>query len=101
IGPPSGVRLDLALIQRQPGLSRRRARAAIEKGQVSVEGQIVREAGQLVPASAEVAWDANRPTERRARLSLPLLYADESVLVVDKPAGLLAVPSSPEATEED
>jgi 23S rRNA pseudouridine1911/1915/1917 synthase len=37
----------------------------------------------------------------RARLSLPLLHQDEAVLIVDKPAGLLTVPSSPEAMGED
>lgn len=95
------MRLDLALIGRHPGLSRRKARAVIEKGQVAVDGRVVREPGTPVKAGATLAWDTNRPALPRARLSLPSLYEDEHVLVVDKPAGLLAVPSSPEARNED
>jgi len=95
------VRLDLALIRAHPELSRRRARDAIEKGQVSVGGTVVVEAGAAVGEGAEVVWDPNRRARPRARLSLPVLYADASVVIVDKPAGLLSVPSSPDAADED
>jgi 23S rRNA pseudouridine1911/1915/1917 synthase len=94
------VRLDLALIRLHPGLSRRRARAAIEKGQVTVDGTRVREAGHEVDGSAEVAWDPNRPALPRARCSLPILHEDAHVLVVDKPAGLLTVPAGPGGEED-
>jgi len=73
----------------------------IEKGQVSVQGETVREPGRSVTGDAAINWDPNRPALPRARLSLPLLHQDESVLVVDKPAGLLTVPTSPEAQDED
>ena len=96
-----GLRLDLALIGRYPGLSRRKAREVIEKGQVSLEGRTVREPGLVVAADAKPEWDPNRKALPRARLSLPLLHQDESLLVVDKPAGLLTVPSSPDAEGED
>jgi 23S rRNA pseudouridine1911/1915/1917 synthase len=36
----------------------------------------------------------------RARASLPILWADESLVIVDKPAGLLAVASGPGADED-
>jgi 23S rRNA pseudouridine1911/1915/1917 synthase len=94
------MRLDLALVRHHPGLSRRRARAAIEKGQVTVDGARVREAGKDVSETARIAWDPNRKALPRARCSLPLLYEDEHLLVVDKPAGLLTVPT-PGATDED
>jgi 23S rRNA pseudouridine1911/1915/1917 synthase len=93
--------LDLALIQRHPGLSRRKAREVIEKGQVTVDGTTVLDAGRGVTESTAVVWDPNRKARRRARISLPLLHQDESLLVVDKPAGLLAVPTSPDAADED
>jgi 23S rRNA pseudouridine1911/1915/1917 synthase len=94
------MRLDLALVRHHPGLSRRRARAAIEKGQVTVDGARVREAGTDVSEAARIAWDPNRKALPRARCSLPLLYEDEHLLVVDKPAGLLTVPT-PGAADED
>jgi 23S rRNA pseudouridine1911/1915/1917 synthase len=37
----------------------------------------------------------------RVRLSLPRLYEDETLIVVDKPAGLLSVPSAPGKEGED
>jgi len=95
------VRLDLALIKRHPELSRRRARDVIEKGQVTVGGRTALESGLLVELGAEVAWDPNLKARSRARSSLRLLYEDDDVLVVDKPAGLLAVPTAPDARDED
>ena len=95
------TRLDVLLVRAHPGLSRRQARAAIEKGQVSVDGRACFEPGQPCPEGTRVAWDPNRKAVRRARLDLPRLYEDESVLVIDKPAGLLSVPSGPGLTHED
>ena len=95
------MRLDLLLIRRHPELSRRKARDVIEKGQVSVDGASVREAGREVPASAKVAFDPNRKALPRARCTLGVLHEDEHVLVVDKPAGLLTVPSAPGVHDED
>jgi 23S rRNA pseudouridine1911/1915/1917 synthase len=95
------VRLDLALIRRHPGLSRRKARDIIEKGQVSVDGVTVLDSGRAVSQGAALVWDPNKKSRRRARIALPILHQDEAVLVVDKPAGLLAVPTSPEAKDED
>jgi 23S rRNA pseudouridine1911/1915/1917 synthase len=95
------MRLDLLLIRRHPGLSRRRAREAIEKGQVDVDGAPVREPGLDVAEDADVAFDANRKALPRARIALPLLHEDEHVLVVDKPAGLLSVPAGPGRQDED
>ncbi len=95
------MRLDLALIRLHPELSRRKARDVIEKGQVRVDGVAVLAAGHPVSASAALDWDANRKARRRLRTPLPLLYEDENLLVADKPAGLLAVPTDPGAANED
>jgi len=95
------MRLDVALIRRYPGMSRRKAQTVIEKGQVTVDGTTVLDKGRAVGEDATLVWDPNKKARRRARISLPVLYEDESVLVVDKPAGLLAVPTSPDATGED
>jgi 23S rRNA pseudouridine1911/1915/1917 synthase len=95
------VRLDLLLIRRHPGMSRRKARDVIEKGQVSVDGQPLREPGREVAEGAEIAFDPNRRALPRARCTLPVLHEDEHVIVVDKPAGLLTVPSAPGVHDED
>jgi 23S rRNA pseudouridine1911/1915/1917 synthase len=95
------TRLDVALVRAHPELSRRKAREVIEKGQVTVDGATWLDAGRSVAGSQRIEWDANRPARRRARSSLPLLHEDDHLLVVDKPAGLLSVPSSPDAPDED
>jgi 23S rRNA pseudouridine1911/1915/1917 synthase len=94
------VRLDLLLVRQHPGLSRRKAREAVEKGQVTVDGERVREPGRNVGEAAVLVFDRNRPALPRARCSLPILYQDEHVLVVDKPAGLLSVPAAPGLGED-
>ena len=94
-------RLDVALIARNPGLSRRKAQDAIAKGQVSVSGSTVDEPGAMVADDAAVTWDVNRKAAVKRRVSLPVLYRDEHLLVVDKPAGLLSVPTDPDAVNED
>jgi 23S rRNA pseudouridine1911/1915/1917 synthase len=96
----SETRLDVALIRRYPELSRRRARDVIEKGQVTVDGALARQPGMLVAGHARLSWDANRKALPRARASLPILWADEALVIVDKPAGLLAVPSAAGADED-
>jgi 23S rRNA pseudouridine1911/1915/1917 synthase len=95
------LRLDLLLIRHHPELSRRKAREVIEKGQVTVDGQQVREAGRDVAEGAAVRFDPNRPALSRVRCSIPILFEDEHVLIVDKPAGLLTVPSAPGTPGED
>jgi 23S rRNA pseudouridine1911/1915/1917 synthase len=97
----SAQRLDVALVRLNPGLSRRRAQDAIRKGQVSVDGATVTEPGYRTADDAVVVWDPNRKARPRVRISLPVLYADETLLIVDKPAGLLTVPSGPGRTGED
>ena len=96
-----GTRLDVALSASYPGTSRRKAREVIEKGQVTVDGALALEAGRAVGAGAAIVWDPNRKALSRARLSLPRLYEDEHLLVVDKPAGLLSVPTSEVAADEE
>jgi 23S rRNA pseudouridine1911/1915/1917 synthase len=59
------------------------------------------EAGSLVTEASAITWDPHRKARPRARLSLPILYSDGSLVIIDKPAGLLSVPSSPDATGED
>lgn len=73
----------------------------ILKGQVSVNDQTALEPGREVAEAAAIRWNPNKKALPRARLSLPLLYGDDSLLVVDKPAGLLTVPSHVAAGHED
>ena len=95
------MRLDQRLRAARPELSWARIRGAIERGQVTVDGQTVRDASATVEPSATVEFDPSRRALPHARLDLPRLYEDDTILVVDKPAGLLSVASSAEARHTD
>ena len=90
-------RLDQALRDVRPDLSWTRIRTAIERGQVAVDGAIERDPALPVIASSAVDFDPARRPQPHARLALPRLYEDDEILVIDKPAGLLSVPTSGEA----
>jgi 23S rRNA pseudouridine1911/1915/1917 synthase len=92
------VRLDLA-VSRRFSLSRRAARDAVRAGRVDVAGVTREEPGEDIPEGAALSHHPDRPARRQVRTRLSVLYEDEDLLVVDKPAGLLAVPTA--AREKD
>jgi 23S rRNA pseudouridine1911/1915/1917 synthase len=98
----SGERLDRRLRALHPDLSWTRIRNAIERGQVTVDDVIARDPALAVGRSSVVDYHASRPALPTARLDLSLLYEDDEILVIDKPAGLLTIASDPEsrATED-
>ncbi|MEZ5416005.1 MAG: RluA family pseudouridine synthase [Vicinamibacterales bacterium] len=98
---PTPTRLDQRLRTAHPELSWAKIRAAIEKGQVSVDDAIQRDPGTLIRPSSAVVLDRNRKAQRPARSRFTRLYEDEHVLVLDKPAGLLTIPSDAEAAAEE
>ena len=103
-GPRSGdasvfERLDLR-VARQFDVSRRKAQDVIGAGQVDVGTTRVRDAGYRVDPSALIRFDPNRRREEAIRLSVPVNYQDDTLAVVDKPAGLLTVPTDG-ASHED
>jgi 23S rRNA pseudouridine1911/1915/1917 synthase len=88
-------RLDRRLRAMHPELSWARIRTAIERGQVTVDGVVERDAGRAIASTATIDLDVARPALPHARLELLRLYEDDEILVVDKPAGLLTVASHP------
>lgn len=88
------MRLDKRLKEAYP-LSWRQVREAIEKGQVSVDGRVQRDTGLDVSSTAKISLDLNRPAQVKVRASFDILHEDEHVIVLNKPAGLLSIPSSP------
>jgi 23S rRNA pseudouridine1911/1915/1917 synthase len=90
------LRLDKLLKSRHADLSWRQIREAIEKGQVTVRGRVEKDPGLDVRTGA-VDLDLNRPAQSRARAAFDILHEDEHIIVLNKPAGLLSIPSSPEA----
>ncbi len=92
------MRLD-QLVSSKFSLSRRKAREYVETGRVDLAGSPCREPGTDVAGDEPVRLDVNRPALGRVRSNLRVLLEDGDVLLVEKPAGLLSVPT--EAKEKD
>ena len=90
-------RLDKRLKESRQDLSWRQIREAIEKGQVTVDGRIEKDPGLDVFSGSAIELNLNRPAQSRARASFDILHEDDHIIVLNKPAGLLSIPSSPEA----
>ena len=91
------MRLDKLLKSKHADLSWRQIRDAIEKGQVTVRGRIEKDPGLDVRTGNEVDLNLNRPAQSRVRASFDILHEDEHIIVLNKPAGLLSIPSTPDA----
>jgi 23S rRNA pseudouridine1911/1915/1917 synthase len=96
----AGVRLDKFLAGAERLGSRARAAAALERGKVFLNGRetTVADAGVRLAEADRVRVWMDRPGSAKTRTSpssfggLTIVYEDESLIVVDKPPGLLAVP---------
>ena len=91
-----GCRLDQALATLFPQYSRSQHQNWIKNGQVTVDGQEYRpkdkvRAGQRIEIAATLV-----PEERWKAQNIPLniLYEDDDILVIDKPAGLVVHPGA-------
>jgi 23S rRNA pseudouridine1911/1915/1917 synthase len=90
----AGQRLDRYLQSRIPRLSRTRARAIVEASAVRPDGTR-RRASDLVRAGEVVILVRARFEEPTVPLDFGVVYEDDAILAVDKPAGL---PMHPTAT---
>jgi 23S rRNA pseudouridine1911/1915/1917 synthase len=93
-----GWRLDRALAVAVPTLSRERLKALIASGAVlGPEGAPVRDpAAKAVPGgSYEVTIAEPRPAHNEAQdIALEIVFEDDHLLVVDKPAGMVVHPAA-------
>ncbi len=87
----AGTRLDLFLARRMPDWSRSALLRLIRAGQVTVDSRPARKGGEEVPAGARIRVEAEREELRATPEDLPLdiVYEDEDLLVVNKPAGMV------------
>jgi 23S rRNA pseudouridine1911/1915/1917 synthase len=93
----AGWRLDRALAAAVPTLSRERLKALIRGGAVEAQGSAVRDpaikvkGGEALRIAVPEATPAhNEPQD----IPLTILFEDEHLLVVDKPAGLVVHPAA-------
>jgi len=96
----AGQRLDLVLRRHLHDIaaaSRTRVQAWIENGLVTVNGRLVRRAAARTALGDQVAVDVPIVRPRRAmtaeNASLDILYEDEVVIALNKPAGIVVHPA--------
>jgi 23S rRNA pseudouridine1911/1915/1917 synthase len=96
----AGERLDRFLGQaaaaRRVALSRTRLKALIEAGEVRIDESVARDPSTRVSAGARIAFEA--PAAKDSPLvgediQLAVVYEDEHLIVIDKPAGLVVHPA--------
>ncbi len=87
----AGRRLDLYLASRLSDLSRTRIQELIEGGRVRVGQRLARPAQRVTPGDIIDVEVLPRPPLRAMAEEIPLdiLYEDEDVIVVNKPAGMV------------
>ena len=87
----AGRRLDLYLASRLPDLSRTRIQELIDQGRVHISERLARRAQRVMPGDIIDIEILPRPPLRAAPEEIPLdvLYEDEDLIVVNKPAGMV------------
>jgi 23S rRNA pseudouridine1911/1915/1917 synthase len=92
----AGRRLDQVLAELLPDYSRSRIKQWILDGHVRLDGQVPEPrtrvtGGEAVDVRAVAAAD---DTTRAEAMALAVVYADDDILVIDKPAGLVVHPGA-------
>jgi 23S rRNA pseudouridine1911/1915/1917 synthase len=93
----AGERLDRFLGHRFPQTSRARFQALIANGCVAVEGAAVLEARRKVKAGERVTVRLPPPVAAEPlpeTIPLDIVYEDDALIVIDKPAGLVVHPAA-------
>ncbi|HVA01346.1 MAG TPA: RluA family pseudouridine synthase [Terriglobia bacterium] len=90
-GAEAGRRLDVFLTRQMPDWSRSQLQRMILRGLVRIGSRVASKAGEKVEAGDTVTIRAEREALRAVPEELPLsiLYEDEDLAVVEKPAGMV------------
>jgi len=93
----AGERLDRVLAARIADLSRTRLKALILAGEVAIGGGTIRDPGHRVNAgdTVVVTLPPPEPAEPEPEnIPLTVVYEDDDIIVIDKPAGLVVHPAA-------
>ena len=89
------LRLDSYLAERIEGTSRSEIKRAIIAGFVSLNGKTIEQASRKLRCNDELTWAVPKKTLLTpAKIDLAILYEDNELVVVDKPAGLVVHPGA-------
>jgi 23S rRNA pseudouridine1911/1915/1917 synthase len=93
----AGERLDRVLASHLTEFSRSRLKALILAGQVTIGGEPMRDPGHHVRAGDELRLTVPPPapaTPRPEPIPLNVVFEDDALIVIDKPAGLVVHPAA-------
>jgi len=93
----AGERLDRWLARSFPDISRTRFQTFIAEGRVTVEGKALTEPRHKIVAGVTVAFDipqAAPAVPAGEAITLAVVYEDDALIVIDKPAGLVVHPGA-------
>ncbi len=99
-GEEAGERLDRVLAART-ALSRSRLKALILDGAVAIGPRTIRDPGYRVNAGDVIALDVPPPEPAEPageKIPLHVVFEDEDIIVIDKPAGLVVHPAAGHAS---
>lgn len=92
-----GQRLDRVLAEAHPELSRARIQALIEEGRLIAGGRTITDTNYRVKPAERLTLKIPPPRPARPQgedIPLNVVFEDEHILVVDKPAGMVVHPAS-------
>jgi 23S rRNA pseudouridine1911/1915/1917 synthase len=90
-------RLDKYLVLENPEYTRARLQRFIEDGFVTINGETAKKTGSKIEAGDVVGFTIPEPDQTSLipeSIELDILYEDQRVLVVNKPAGMVVHPSA-------
>lgn len=100
---PEKVRLDVLMAEYFKSYNRSTLQKFIESGFVTVEGEMARKANQRFPRGVHIELKVPE-VMKNADLTPDVIYEDDDVIVLNKPAGMLSEPRAqycPEKTLAD
>jgi len=90
-----GRRIDQVLASAFPEISRTEIQQEIRGGKVLISGEPVLRPSHRVRGADCIHWDIpDKPLLTPRRISIPILYEDSDLVVVDKPSGLVVHPGA-------
>ena len=92
----SPLRLDNLLSQLIPEQSRTFLARLVEDGKVQVDGTVVTKRSRVVPPGSVVELEIPEPASSQVEsqeIPLDILYQDEAIAVINKPAGMVVHPA--------
>jgi 23S rRNA pseudouridine1911/1915/1917 synthase len=89
-----GYRIDRFLAQRLHSYSRHKVQKILEEARVMKEGRLVRASSKVRTGDKiQVAYLRQPEEPLSANATLPVLYEDDDLLIINKPSGLLSHPT--------